>query len=363
MSSDKPEGEPEGLKWLPAASLTELKAKARASSAAKAAPEAPALDSESSSSSPADEAVSRSEGAKSTPAALLGLAPQAPRAPLQRGASTSEKSAQPRVSSSGVQPRAGSISGVQPRAGSIGGVQPRAGSIGGVQPRAGSVGGVPPRAASVGGAQPRANSGVKPAPRPGSLPGARPAILGPAQVPAAEATPEGTSPAVEAATPADGVTTDEASPDEASPEATLDGAPTNAPPVVKLPLILAGGARAVSTDADAGSSLRDLFTLKRVGVLAAAALVAGGVYFWTTREPAPPVDDAPHVPSMRVTTVPDGAFVYVDGQAFGPSPATVSELEPGKKYMVRVSKTGFKTLRQEFMMRDGGSLSLTMDPE
>lgn len=70
-------------------------------------------------------------------------------------------------------------------------------------------------------------------------------------------------------------------------------------------------------------------------------------------ESAPSADG---VGTVSLTTTPDGADVYVDGQFNGNSPATL-KLKPGK-HSIRVSAAGYKEWTREITSDAGASVSL-----
>jgi hypothetical protein len=64
------------------------------------------------------------------------------------------------------------------------------------------------------------------------------------------------------------------------------------------------------------------------------------------------VSEAAAIGTVNVTTNPDGADVYVDGQFYGNSPATL-KLKPGK-HSIAVKMSGYKDWSRE-MSTDAGS--------
>lgn len=265
-------------------------------------------------------------------------------------------------------PRPGSLTGAA-RPGSLTGPQPRPGSL--TQGRA-------PSALSstrpVSSASPVASAAVSEGSAPADAPVVAPAVAPvPAPVaastaavaPVADASPE--APPAEASSPAR-----DTSPfvgaaavlPDAPPPAPAGAAPAPRRPTLLDQATLQSAPSAPSFDAGAFvQKLKDVFSPKVLGAIAAVVVLGGAGVFLATRDAGPADSEIKRVPRMKVSSSPPGAFVYVDGQPFGQTPATVEDLPPGRTYMLRLSKVGFKTLRQEITMRDGGSADFTLEPE
>ncbi|HJL36127.1 MAG TPA: protein kinase, partial [Polyangiaceae bacterium LLY-WYZ-15_(1-7)] len=100
------------------------------------------------------------------------------------------------------------------------------------------------------------------------------------------------------------------------------------------------------------------------GVVLALGLVGGGVFLWKPWESSPPPTEAAPTPAVDegaailVASVPPGATVSLDGEARGPTPLELGELEAGT-YTVRVEAPDHAPWEQQVSVEAGQVEALT----